>query len=194
MKYLKTLVFILLSFTAYSQDVIYLKNGYELNGLVTEVGINDIKYKVAHDSLSPVYTVPKSTVLMIVYKSGRKDIFQDAPPQNKEGNEAAGNMKDYFNGTHDADVYYTGSGGMAATTFFTNLIGSPIIGLVPAIIGSTTTPRDINLKYPSEALMQNKEYARGYRTEARRLKSRRIWTAYGISAGIVIVVVVYVAI
>lgn len=68
------------------------------------------------------------------------------------------------------------------TLFFT--IVNPIASLSVAVPASLTPPRIENLGLSDVDMLQDELYFGTYRREAKRLKSKRIWTAYGIGFGI----------
>ncbi|HWY98239.1 MAG TPA: hypothetical protein VNY36_04040 [Bacteroidia bacterium] len=84
----------------------------------------------------------------------------------------------YYLGGHDADNNYTAKKSGKRVVFFTSLIGSPIIGLIPAIISSATYPSVRNLKIRDKNLLHNKAYMKGYRDEAHDIKKRAVWGNY----------------
>lgn len=59
----------------YSQDVIILKDGDEIEAKVTEILPKEVKYKRASNPTGPTYTIQKSKIFMIRYQSGDKDVF-----------------------------------------------------------------------------------------------------------------------
>ena len=63
-----------------SQDIIFLKNGDEIQAVVSEIGTDDVKYKKIDNSNGPSYTLKKSEVFMIRYANGSKDVFNEATP------------------------------------------------------------------------------------------------------------------
>jgi len=71
------LFFAVLLFTqiCFSQDVIILRNGDEIEAKVTEILNDNIKYKKATNLTGPTYTISKLKVFMIRYESGDKDVF-----------------------------------------------------------------------------------------------------------------------
>lgn len=75
MKSLLLLITLAFIGSCFSQDIIILKNGEEIEAKVTEILTNDIKYKRASNPTGPTYTIPVSKVFMIRYESGDKDIF-----------------------------------------------------------------------------------------------------------------------
>jgi len=84
-----TLLAIALIFTSslFAQDKIYKKNGSAINAKVIEIGIDDIKYKLADSPDGPVYVVDKSSLQKIVYADGRVEKYQLSykDPGNYEG-------------------------------------------------------------------------------------------------------------
>ena len=66
-----------ISTAAISQDVITFKNGNEKKVKVTEVSPSEVKYKSFDNIEGPIYTDQKSTIFMIKYENGMKDVFND---------------------------------------------------------------------------------------------------------------------
>ena len=87
----------------------------------------------------------------------------------------------YNMGQADASKYYKAK---FSGTFLTTALINPVIGLIPAIAGSGTPPKDYNLNYPSIVLMKNEHYRRGYTLRARKMKQSKIWTNFGIGTGV----------
>ncbi len=69
------------SLSAFSQDVIILRSGDEIPSVVSEIGIDVIKYKKADNPEGPVYTIEKAKVFMIKYANGTKDVFDTQQAQ-----------------------------------------------------------------------------------------------------------------
>ncbi len=59
-----------------ARDIIVLQNGDIINGFVTEVLTNEIKYKKASNPDGPVYTVEKKEILSIMYENGEIEKFE----------------------------------------------------------------------------------------------------------------------
>lgn len=89
----------------------------------------------------------------------------------------------YVKGTIDAERNYVRYKGAAAGTLITSLV-SPLVGLIPAIACSATSPKITNLGYPDEKLFQEKDYHQGYTTKAKKIKKRKVWTNWGIGFGV----------
>jgi hypothetical protein len=60
---------------AIAQDKIYKKGGEVLEVKITEIGVDEIKYKLFNDKDGPSYTVEKDRILRIVYQNGRIETF-----------------------------------------------------------------------------------------------------------------------
>lgn len=59
-------------------DLMILKNGDEVWVNVIEIDPENIKYKKCDNPDGPIYFIRKSTVFMIKYKNGTKDVFSEA--------------------------------------------------------------------------------------------------------------------
>jgi len=206
MKKILTAAFIIIysALNAFSQDVIVLKNsGERIQAKVTEVGITEIKYKNFDNQDGPVYSISKSDVDMILYVNGSKDVFIEEPAtidSTKTKNENSGNTanpvytvnpssnEELFNqGQKDAMTYYRGYRGASSSTLLVSIIATPILGLIPAIGCSVTTPHGRHLMCPNRDLIQNRDYYTGYTMRAKKIKSKKIWTNWGAACGIYIV-------
>lgn len=60
-----------------AQDVIIKKTGDEVKVKITEVGLENVKYKKYNNIDGPIYTIPKYEIFMIKYENGSKDVFKD---------------------------------------------------------------------------------------------------------------------
>ncbi|MDR2775344.1 MAG: porin family protein [Tannerella sp.] len=58
-----------------AQDVITKKDGSEIRAKVTEVNVNEVKYKLFDNQNGQTISLPKSEIFMIVYENGTKDVF-----------------------------------------------------------------------------------------------------------------------
>lgn len=164
----------LIPYLAKSQDVIMLKNGDEIFGKVIEVGVDQLKYKKSEDS--PIYTVNKSEVFTVKYQNGTKDIFKEEI--KAEVRQVPEDMR--LKGIEDAERFYNGRNCGAGGTAITTVLLSPIAGLIPAIACSSTPPKDLNMRMP-KAYADNQIYSSAYKDQSRRIKKRRVWTAFGVS-------------
>lgn len=84
MKYFLLVLAIVFSGSIFSQDLIILRNGDEIEAKVLEIDDTDIKYKRASNPTGPTYKLLKSEIFFIRYSSGDKDFFGEPDPvQNK---------------------------------------------------------------------------------------------------------------
>jgi hypothetical protein len=70
--------------SVFGQDVITLKNGDEIQSIVNEIDLSVVKYKRFDNPSGPTYSLDKSTVFMIKYKNGTKDVFGAQTELKKE--------------------------------------------------------------------------------------------------------------
>lgn len=168
---------------AYSQDTITKKNGEDLLAKVIEVGQNEIKYRQFNNLEGPIYSILKSDVLLLHYENGQKDVFAEKSIKIENHNSL---------GQMDASKHYRGYKGAGTGTLVASLV-SPLIGLVPAIITSSTEPKDENLMYPNIELMKNPDYYNGYTKKSKKIKSGKVWKNWGIGLGVNLVAVLLIA-
>lgn len=71
------LIFAFLFLSSIAQDIIFKKNGDEIQAKILEVMPEQIKYKVYLSQDGPIYVLLKSDILLIKYEDGRKDIFNN---------------------------------------------------------------------------------------------------------------------
>lgn len=164
----------------FSQDTITKRTGEELTSKVLEVGQSEIKYKKFDNIDGPTFSIAKSDVLMVQYENGTKDIF-DKPQKNSETSEQLASK-----GTMDASKSYKGYKSAGTGTLVVALI-SPLVGLIPALTCSLTPPKDKNLMFPNAELKKEPEYYNSYTKKAKRIKSGKVWTNWGIALGVNIV-------
>ncbi|MBO4580697.1 MAG: energy transducer TonB [Bacteroidales bacterium] len=82
-----------------AQDVITLTNGKEIQAIVTEVMQKEIKYKRFDNPNGPVYTLDKSSVSVIKYQNGTKDVINENQSLLKTG------QNHIFKGTEEQEIF-----------------------------------------------------------------------------------------
>lgn len=63
-----------------AQDIITLRTGETIDGKVSEVGINEVKYYKYSNLQGPVYVAAKADVSQILYENGSRDVFTTTQP------------------------------------------------------------------------------------------------------------------
>lgn len=76
------MVMLLSASMLYAQDIITLRTGETINGKVSEVGINEVKYYKSSNLQGPVYVAAKADIGQIVYENGSNDVFTTTQPAN----------------------------------------------------------------------------------------------------------------
>lgn len=163
-----------------AQDFITKKNGEEIKAKITEVNPSDVKYKVWDNLNGPSFTLSKSDIFLIKYENGKTEKIA----ANMETNDDM-----YAKGREDAKRYYTKHKAAGTGTLLTSMLVSPLLGLIPAIVCSSAEPKYDNLEFPTESLMKNTEYSRGYTEAAKKKKSGKVWQNFGIGSGIAVAAV-----
>lgn len=172
----------------YSQDVITTKVGEDFQTKVLEVTPTEVKYKKFDNQDGPIFSLLKSDVLMIRYQNGTRDIFNEDKRNETTTVQSVSGADLYTQGQIDAARYYKGYRGAGTGTLVTSLI-SPLVGLIPAIASSSTTPKDSKLNYPNSDLMKKADYYEGYTKKAKKIKQGKVWKNWGIGFGVNLVAV-----
>ncbi|WP_221390066.1 hypothetical protein [Dyadobacter sp. NIV53] len=94
-------------------------------------------------------------------------------------------------GQIDAERNYKKYKGASVGTLITSLV-SPLIGLIPAIACSASTPKIQNLGYPSEELFRQADYHKSYTKKAKKIKQGKVWKNWGIGLGVNLVIILLV--
>lgn len=74
-KILLVLLSVLITSSAFAQDIIVTKEGKKIESKVLEVNVDDIKFKNLDNVDGPIYTMRKSEIATILYANGQVDVF-----------------------------------------------------------------------------------------------------------------------
>lgn len=177
-KYLITTVLLLWAIVpCRAQDRIIKKSGKTVKVKILGVSSTEVKYKKTNIPNSYFHTMPCSHIAYIQYENGSIDSISGKDSLIKRTGDP------YKLGKADAREYYHRYTGAANGTLFTSLV-SPLIGFMPAFVFSITEPKDKHLSYPEPELMKNEAYAKGYRTQAKRIKASKVWTNWAVALGL----------
>jgi len=187
------------------QDIIYKSDGAEIKVKIIELTKETVKYKNFNQLQGPIRNIPLTEVFMIIYKDGTKEVIkkstvmqtQEETPQQKQTNtiimpkietnkdNSSINYQDFcFKGQQDASRYYTGYSTASNWTGAITILAGGLIGLIPAIACSSSQPSMSSLTFPDQELIKNSSYYNCYIQEAKRIKSRKVWTMFGIGVGV----------
>lgn len=186
--------------------ILEMNDGKRLSVVIIDITTELIRYRRADIPNSPIYGVIPSSVKLIEYpdeaptpkpttkqQPEQQPVKQqpiEQPTANQEpvryaepSPKIAANNDAYMKGVADANRFYEGYHGAATGTLITTLLTTPLIGLIPAVSCSSAQPSQ-NLGMPSYELSKDPDYYHGYLTTAHKKKSRKVWSNYGIGAGI----------
>lgn len=184
---------------SFAQDIIYKTDGTEIKAKILELTTETIKYKKFEQLEGPTRNILLSDVFMIIYEDGTKEVIKKRidiykqpqvstnviPKTESIKNNISLNNQDLcFKGQQDAARYYTGYTSAANWTGAATILGGAVLGLIPAIACSTSEPQINNLTFPDSKLVKNPSYYSCYTQEAKRIKSRKVWTMFGIGVAI----------
>jgi len=83
------------SMTMFAQDIIFRKNGAEIQAIVRVVGTDYIMYKRFDNQNGPTYRLYNSEISMIRYEDGSREVFDDMPPSNAGRQQAPVSQRNY---------------------------------------------------------------------------------------------------
>jgi len=158
-----------------AQDTLTMKSGENIIVKIIEVGSTEVKYKKVTNINGPIYSTLKSDLMLIRYENGSKDDFSSINIESPKSDEYQ-----YNQGYNDATKYYKSYKLASTAVFFTSAfpLYGWFLGVSPALLLSSATPLDENLDYPDVNLMKNEQYARGYKTQAKNIKRKKIIRNY----------------
>jgi hypothetical protein len=171
---------VLMTNFSFSQDLITKKNGDDFKAKVIEVTTAEIKYKKVDNLNGPLFTILKADVLSIKYENGTKDIFSEVQSTQEKNISFDADMK--LKGKEDAINNYKGNNSGAAWTVGTTVLFSPLIGVIPAAVCSSSEPEEDNLMVKNPELMKNPTYNQAYKEQAHKTKKKKIWKNFGIGS------------
>ncbi|MDY0217420.1 MAG: hypothetical protein RBS19_10755 [Bacteroidales bacterium] len=173
---------LLVSSFIWSQDVLTLHNGEEVEVKVVEISATELKYKKFENVDGPIYSMGLKNIYMIVYENGTKDVFNSTKIPDVDSPEDS--FDSFARGQNDARVFYKSYRAASTSTLLTTILFTPLVGLVPAVACSLTPPSEDNLDYPNYEKMKNVDYRQGYKTKAHKIKSSKVWMNWGIGFGV----------
>jgi len=177
------LPFLLISITSFSQDIITKKDGSEIQAKILEVTPSEIKYKRFDNQTGPIFTILISDLILIKYENGSNEAFnQNTVPKTTSTSSEPSDLN--LQGKQDALQNYKGEKSGKGWTAATTILFSPIIGVIPAAITSSSEPEPDNLKAPNSELMKNPNYNAGYIDQAHKTKKKKVWKSFGIASGV----------
>ncbi len=186
--------------------VITFRSGGDVLAYVIELNKASIVYKVANSEVDTSVTVQKSDILLISYEDGTKKVFYkqnvDSPKvKAKEDKNVVSttelkseprvqysvnlSKRELINkGTEDSKTNYTGKKSGAVWTGVTSFVLTPVVGLIPAIAFSVTTPKEHNLNYNDNELKKDPDYDKAYVRQARRTKTKNVLIGYSVGSAV----------
>ena len=82
-RFLLALCIIAINLSCFAQDIIVTKDAKRINAKVTEVNVDNVRYKNYDNLDGPVYTLPKSDIASIVYQNGQEETFSSESTTQK---------------------------------------------------------------------------------------------------------------
>lgn len=172
------------TFFSYSQDIITKRNGDEIKARILEVGTQEIKFKKFENMDGPLFVMTKGEVLFIKYENGTKDVFEDIK-QTILNTTPTLPISWKLQAEDDVLKHYRGYRSSQSGTFWTTVLFSPVIGLIPAIATTRKKPSAKKyLQYPNDEYFNNLEYKEAYINKAYKRKKKKVWGMFGLGSAI----------
>ena len=169
-------------------DTLVLNNGDKLPVKINSIENSIVKYKTEKNPDGPLYTIKKTDLAKIIFSTGlNQNLSQPTNNNNNNNNNnntystpvtATSGESLVQQGRLDAKRFYRKNGGSVGCGIVTVL--SPLIGLIPTALCSSIEPKERNLGYPSAELWNNSDYQWGYKTQAHKIKKKKLWRTFGI--------------
>jgi hypothetical protein len=159
----------------FAQDLIITKTGEQIQAKIIEDRQFEIVYKDFPAQKGPVKELIKWDILKIRYENGVIAIFKDGKKIEISDSSKRDSILLATKAEVDVVKYYTSYRPALISTFIITGIGTPLIGLIPVMICTSTIPKDKNLNFPNQELMKNPDYYNTYVQKAMKMKQRKIW-------------------
>lgn len=127
-------------------------------------------------------TMGRSNLLQLNYASGVEINIENtilAPNYDQAIPTTSDSM--YHLGVKHARLYYTDYKAAGTGTLLTSFFVP--YGLIPAIACSATPPNYSHMNVPNPKLLSDPNYYKGYRTEAHKIKRKKVWKNFAIGTG-----------
>ncbi len=164
-----------------AQDQIMKADGSKMVAKVERI-TRDSVFARSADSLTSHLAFTKSDLSAIFFHDGVKIYFTGNAPDNLPADSIC-LTADYLRGVEDANLNYTNYSTAGTITLLTSMV-FPVVGLIPALSCSHTSPRPENLGIVPNPSVTGTDYLAGYTRQAKRIKSKKVWKNYAIGAGI----------
>jgi hypothetical protein len=168
-----------------AQDTMLLKDNSKVACVVTTIYSNKVEYVKFGDSLrKQYYTYPKKDIQLIRYANGSIDTFELLTGSMSKTDSFANDGIAYARGFAD------GYKGYKPTT--ERLVGAgavifAYVGILAPIGYSMAKVQANNIREEKFHNSKNNNYRRGYLDGASKRRRVAVWSAYGITAGAVVV-------
>lgn len=123
-------------------DLIILNNGDEINAIVSEIGLTEVKYKRCDNLQGPVISIYKKDVFMIKYRNGTKDVIKNMPGNVVESTTPA-NPQTHVDSTVNEEERFASLGALGTVAAILGWLlpvplgGAALLGLIGLIFGLT---------------------------------------------------------
>ena len=188
MRFVLSILGCLLSQAALAQhDVILRTNGEEIQAKVLTVGPEAIRYVRRDTASTDTLRIATAEVFMLRYANGTRELIKQPAATGSSGLVGLSRAEATRQGAADARKYFRAPGTFWGTYGAT--LVNPLAGLVTGVAVGNTRPPTYNLTVPDATLLQNPDYVRSYRQQAKNQKLGKAAAGFGAGMGTLLVVV-----
>ncbi|PRY87940.1 hypothetical protein CLW00_10560 [Mongoliibacter ruber] len=160
-----------------AQYIARTNEGDTLTIYIHKIKSEKLVYRMDNNQKGPKLRKPLTEISSISKQDEETIFFLEGERIPVEASEM------FLNGWNDASTFYPGN----RTAENLVLAGStiqPLAGLLAAIFISQEPPKEHNLNYPDEAMMEEENYRLGYEDQAFKIKDRRVMNKWWIGFGV----------
>lgn len=175
-KNILTFFIFLINFTiGFGQDMITKISGVVIQAKITKIREFDFYYKKYDNLYGRTFKLSNREVIMIKHKEGYIDMFQNGKKIELTKYSNKDSIYLVIKAEGDAFKNYKAYKPACMSTFLMSGLGTPLLGMIPAIKCTSTTPNDKNLNFPDKELIKDPNYKKAYVNKAMDMKHRKVW-------------------
>jgi hypothetical protein len=158
----------------YSQDLIVKTSGDAIRVKIIKDREKDYLFKFYNDQNDHIHKLSKRAILLIKYQHGEIDFLRDGEKIEVNPNINKDSLILVLIGEIHAFKNYRAYKPYIPLTIVTSIIGTPLLGLIPARSCSTKVPTDEHLNFPDKELMKNPVYQNAYIQKAMKMNEKKM--------------------
>jgi hypothetical protein len=166
---------------SFAQDTLYFRLKEKIAGKVSEIGPEQVAFKKSGMEDGPVFRRLLMDLDSIKFSGGQVEKFTNTSKYRYSGKSYGSRTTSspgFDQGFEDAAKYYKGYRPIAIGSYVAGL--TTLYGIPVPLIGASVPPKNLEKFVPDIQRFKNDpDYARGFSTSAKNIKSKKAWSNYG---------------